>query len=441
MAGVLLCDRRFVGYSGCLCLATLVFYYTDMAKYIEIEITARSEGESWNWRVVNAKQPRGILPADLLPADTKVGEIFHAEIQSGLDGIDIVSVTKPETLDKKKLSDDTLVIGSKRNFSRKERDYADYTNERDSTADAGSPVRERISAKRSSDRNSAKRNMPRRQSDPGRRGSQEKGGESMGNMGRRHDPIRRILGTQYRNAVLAQLRPEQLPIAEELLRGGMPAVRERIEKQNEDARRNSKPLIASEPLITMAEELLPSITLANWKDRASAARSLGSDIPLYELRSIVVATNSIDLDEEASELAGVLKTMLHERIEALRTRWEEQITRKIDKGDIIDAIKLSSTPPDRSFKIPGDLAVRLAEIAGNALSPEREEEEWMEIIEAVLQSPVRRNVKPLGLPANATNELRARLYRAAGLIPGVSSLIGLSMPPPPVASGQSSKSH
>ena len=124
--------------------------------------------------------------------------------------------------------------------------------------------------------------------------------------------------------------------------------------------------------------------------------------------------------------------MLYERIEALRTRWEDQIAHKIAKGEVVDAIKLSSSPPDRSFKMPGTLAVRLAEAAGNVLSEEKTEQEWIEIIEAVLESPVRRNVKPLALPANPSNELRTRLYKASGLIPGLSKLIGMSMPPPPV---------
>ncbi len=409
-----------------------------MAKYIDIEITARSDNESWNWRVVNAKQPRGMLSAHLLPAGAKVGDIFHAEMQSGLDGIDIVSVTIPELPDKNKSSkDDTLVIGSRSSSFRKEREYKEYkdnTGEHDSATGRDQKDKTSTSDKRRSNQGSAKRNAPRRQPTTGNRDGHKGDSEKMGNMGRRHDPIRRVLGTKYRNTILAQLRPEQLPIAEELLRGGMPAVRKRIEEQNEDAKRNGAPPIASEPLIAMAEALLPGITLANWKDRASAARSVGSDVPLYELRSIVAATNNMELDEEASELASVLKAMLHERIEALRARWEEQMARKIDKGDVMEAIKLSSNPPDRSFKIPGELAVRLSEAAGNALSPDITEQEWMEIIEAVLQSPVRRNVKPLGLPANPTNELRAKLYKTAGLIPGISSLIGLSMPPPPMAS-------
>ena len=51
----------------------------------------------------------------------------------------------------------------------------------------------------------------------------------------------------HRNAALAALRPEQIPVAEQLLRGGIPAVRNAIEEQNARARAEGRAEVSPEP--------------------------------------------------------------------------------------------------------------------------------------------------------------------------------------------------
>jgi hypothetical protein len=58
---------------------------------------------------------------------------------------------------------------------------------------------------------------------------------------RRDGPRRLTPSSTFRNAALATLRPEQLPVAEQLLRGGIPAVRQAIEEQNGRARAEGRP--------------------------------------------------------------------------------------------------------------------------------------------------------------------------------------------------------
>jgi hypothetical protein len=53
------------------------------------------------------------------------------------------------------------------------------------------------------------------------------------------------------------------------------------------------------------------------------------------------------------------------------------------------------------------------------------------MLEAVAASPVRRNVKPEGLPEQATPELQRSAQQQAGRIPALASLLGLAIPPPP----------
>jgi len=230
---------------------------------------------------------------------------------------------------------------------------------------------------------------------------------------------------------LGGLRPEQLPVAEQLLRGGIPAVRRAIEEQNARARAEDRAEISPEPLLAMAEELLPSMTLAAWKDRAVSMRNAGRDAPLREMRSIVSGASAVTLDDEARELLTSLRESLESRVTALRETWLGRINHALDAGRVTDAIRISSRSPEPSAKLPGDLAVRLASAAGTAMSEDLPEGQWSELLLAVVGSPVRRNVKPVGLPRDASEELRREARRAAGSVPELARLLGLPIPPPP----------
>jgi hypothetical protein len=55
--------------------------------------------------------------------------------------------------------------------------------------------------------------------------------------------------------------------------------------------------------------------------------------------------------------------------------------------------------------------------------------EWIALLGAVVESPVRRNVKPSGIPDDDQAKDAAR--RAAGFVPELAKLLGLRIPPPP----------
>jgi len=73
--------------------------------------------------------------------------------------------------------------------------------------------------------------------------------------------------TTHRNSLLATLSPEQLPVAEQLLRGGMPSVRAAVAEQNKNATAQGRPTIDATTIDRIAEELLGKTNLALWKDR------------------------------------------------------------------------------------------------------------------------------------------------------------------------------
>jgi hypothetical protein len=181
----------------------------------------------------------------------------------------------------------------------------------------------------------------------------------------------------------------------------------------------------------MAEKLLPVINLATWKDRASVARAAGKDVPLRELRSIVASSSTVNLDEEGAEMATALRTSLTERITALRERWLDRIKSALDSGNVVDAVRASIRPPEPAARLTAELAVRLAEAAGQAMSAETPPAEWQELLAVVVDSPVRRTVKPAGIPVGADEELLAAARKASGYVPELARLIGIPIPPPP----------
>ena len=62
--------------------------------------------------------------------------------------------------------------------------------------------------------------------------------------------------------------------------------------------------------------------------------------------------------------------------------------------------------------------------------------EWLQILDAVVKSPVRRTVKPDGLPSTRETEAVLDAARhAAGSVPQLARLLGLPIPPPARSDG------
>jgi hypothetical protein len=227
------------------------------------------------------------------------------------------------------------------------------------------------------------------------------------------------------------LRPELLAVAEQLLRGGIPGLRRAIEEQNTRAKAEGRAEVDPQLLLSMADELLPKMNLAAWKDRAVAARAADRDCPLRELRAVVAAASTVNVDEEGRELQSTLRKSLETRVTALREGWLSRIGKGLDDGRVIDALQVASRAPDPSMRLPAELAVRLSDSAGAAMRADLDDQSWLQILQAVVASPVRRTVKPAALPAGETEEVRNAARSAAGSVPQLARLLGLPIPPPP----------
>ncbi len=437
-----------------------------MARRIDIELSARRPDGTWTWHSPGARQPRGVVGDHLLPPDAAPGLVLRVDAEFGIDGIEVVGIVATRTPPAKRMDAPNRIevfgpprreappawetglsspsqAGSPRAKTARgaapRRDPAERSYSRPGRAERSGSDRESHISRRDGPGGSRDGTGSRRDGPGGSRigtGSRRDGpgGSRDGTGSRRERPKRPeplAPSTAYRNAALAELRPEQLPVAEQILRGGIPAVRAAIEEQNTRARSEGRPEVAPEPLLAMAEELLAPMNLASWKDRAVAARDGGERLALRELRSVVAGSSAVSLDEEGRQIADALRARLNERVEALRNAWTERIQGALDAGDVRGALRASAKPPEPAARLPAALAVALAGAAGSAMAADSAPGDWMAILADVLDSPVRRSVKPAGIPTDAGEELIAEARRAAGQVPELARLLGLPIPPPP----------
>jgi hypothetical protein len=376
------------------------------------------------------------VEAALVPSGEKVGSVLLAEVDVSLEGIEVLSLTesKPQRSPEKtegrievrgtpKRAPDVSVIlapGS----SKRRRDDGEGRDRRDRRERRG---RGEGDAEGRDERGGERSDRSRVAGGPRRPGS-KRPGERDGRPARGERPAVPT-STVHRNAMLATLRPEQIPVAEQLLRGGLQAVRQAIESQNQAAKTAGKPPVAGDALLAIADELSPTVRLAEWKDRASVAQTAGKDYRLRELRAVVAASRTLNLDEEGRAMAKALQESLDQRTTALREEWLARITNALNDGRVQQAVEASIRPPEPGTRCPAELAVRLAGAAGEALSADKAPEEWMQLLDAVVASPVRRNVKPAGIPDDEVARQAAR--HAAGAVPALAKLLGLRIPPPP----------
>jgi len=230
---------------------------------------------------------------------------------------------------------------------------------------------------------------------------------------------------------LAALAPEQRPVAEQVLRGGIAAVRQAVEVQNAERRKQGEAAIKADALVAMAEDLLSQLKAAEWRDRAEAAVKVIDEVALRDLRSLVAGADAAARDDETRLLASTLRQALETRLADLRARWEHDITSALDEGRVVEALRLAGRPPDPASRFPGELAVRLGAAAGAAMAPDTAPDRWSALLTAVAESPVRRSVKPAGLPELAGEALLHSARQACGRIPALAPLLGIDMPPPP----------
>lgn len=375
-----------------------------MSRRIEIELTSERPDGTWTWRAAGAKQPKGTLSASVLPDGAAVGDVLRADADFAIDGIEILSVLPPRA-------------------ARKQPELLEIVG----TGKDEPLVTTTLVEKRGRRGRGGRRERGERRGRDGDapRGERRTRGPRTPDVPERPKPKRLRAGRAHRNAVLEQLPVEERPIAEQVLRGGVPAVREAIAKQNEQARAENRPEVSGDELVAMAEKHLPKLRAAEWLDKADAALADIDQLDLRDLRSVVVAADGNTPDEHSRELLAQLQEALARRVEEEQTNWIADMTANLDAGRFVRALRLSSRPPKAGTPLPPELATRLIESVSAGLTPTVNQDLWAAAVDALAFSPVRHQVVPVGRPEKPSEALLEAVKRVGTRLPSMVELFGL----------------
>ena len=434
---------------------------------MDIELTSCQEDGSWTWRAVGAREPRGAVEATLLPDGASTGDHLRVETEQDVDGIWVTAVLptratrdEPERLEilgsgqsqpevtttlaprKGRRRDNDSVDGDRRDNRRGDRRRRDGDRPQ-----RGGPSKDRAGRKpaarrkdRTADEADGHRNdqtdtKPAGRRKPANRRKTAEGGASKSKVRRPHKPAPKDVASprprrlrpkrKHRKAVLADLPEEQKRLADIVLRSGVPGLRDAIEKQNATAREAGQPEIPPDILLRLAERIHPTLRTAEWLDRAEAAVAGVDEIDLRDLRSVVVASESAGRNDHTRALADQLRLALTTRVEREHSEWIGEVTKAIDEGREVRALRLSSRPPKAGAPLPEPILVRLTEMANKGLSPDVNQGRWGTLLDAVALSPVHQRVVPVGLPEGPSQELLDLVSRIGIQVPQIATLFGV----------------
>lgn len=453
---------------------------------IEIELTSQRDDGTWTWRAARARRPKGEVSGDLVPDAAAVGSVLKAEVDGGLDGLEILALFAPRARPEPSgrleligggagpLVTTALVSGSRRNSRTDrgaQREGAAPSRERRRAGDQGDRRRDRDprdrrdsgTRRRDGDSEGGRPDGPGRKprrTDRAERGSRDghdsgpdrTRGRETGREGRRSDDRRpegkprskngkrsapasrpRTSGLKakrvHRQAAVAALPEEQRPLAREVLRGGVPGARRSIERMNAKAAQASLPQIKSEPVLALAEQLAPVLKAAEWHDRADAALAGIAKIDLRDIRSVIATADRAARDDETRALAESLRAGLTQRLEVDHRKWLDELAGTISEGRTVRALRISSRPPKPGSPLPPDMAERLAGMAAADLNPTANQQRWATVVDSIALSPVRTQVIPAGIPTKPSDDLLAAIRRLADRVPQIAGLFGIQPQP------------
>ena len=400
---------------------------------LEVELTSQRSDGSWTWRAAGAKQPKGELDGSLVPAGTSVGDVVRVEAEVAMDGMVITSVRPPQKA--RREPERMQMLGSQRHEPGVTTNHVSKGDRRARDGQRGGGRRNEGARRDREARGERGGSAPKVARD---RRDRQDGGSSR-DLGRQHErssdlwprPKRLRAGRKHRNAALSVLPAEQRPLAKEVLKGGVPGVRQTIERLNETAASESRPPIDTERLVGLAERLLPHLRGAEWRDRAEAAIAQVDEVDLGDLRSVVNAADTWARGDEARSMARQLREVLPARVEKQHQDWLREISDNLADGRVVRALRLSSRPPKAGAPLPGEIAESLATRASSSLVAETGSDRYAAVIEALALSPVHAQVIPQGRPNKPTNSLIAMVKRTAKDLPQVAEMFGVEPEPSP----------
>ena len=107
-------------------------------------------------------------------------------------------------------------------------------------------------------------------------------------------------------------------------------------------------------------------------------------------------------------------------------RWLAELTATLDVGRIVRALRLSSRPPKAGAPLPPEVATRLTDGAGEALTADAAPERWVAVLDALAFAPVRDKVIPASLPKDLHADVQATIARLATRIPKIAHIFEIT---------------
>ena len=414
---------------------------------IDIELTSVSGDGSWTWRAAGAREPKGVLDGSILPVGVGVGDQLRAESEKDVEGIRILSIVPPkqkagrsDVLELLPSSDFEPVtqqrVGRDRHDPSRPRqrrsrdDRGDRGTRDDRDGDRGRGDRGRRSDDRGDGRGPRRDDAPAGDDrGPSRQRQHRPHFTPPPELPQRPKPKRLRPGKQHLTDVLASLPEEQRPVAELALQG-MAAVRQRLREENARSKAAGKPEMPEATVLKMAEDLLPQLRVADWRDRADAAQRQLAHLDLRDLRSVVAASDDplVVRDETTRALAVELKSALAVKQEEELNLWLGDVEAAVDVGRVVRALRLSAMPPKAGVPFPAPLGAKLGQATIAALTTDDPPDRWIAVLEAAAFSPIRASVTPQAAPANPSPELIATVTRLGPLLPQIASLFSVEVP-------------
>jgi len=391
-----------------------------MSRRLDIELTSTRDDGTWTWRAAGAKVPKGVVVATLLPSQSKIGDVLKIEADFDIDGITVLSVVTQRDKSQKatllQLIDDKPFVGVTEKLAKKSRDDKPRRGKQGPRTDR--PDREPREPR--ADRPNREPRAPR----PDRKSFPPAPEVPKRPIAKRLKPKR-----VHRTAVLESLPVEQRGVAERALAGGLAAVREAIKSQNAQLRKDGKAEVKADGLISMASDILPKLRVAEWLDKAEAAKADLDLLDLRDLRAVVVGSDDpmVVRDETTRALATELKAALKNNQEKEMTNWIDDMKSAVEVSRVVRALKLSGEPPKAGVLFPVELGAQIAKAATESLASDAGADRWIAVLEALAFSPIRAQVKPAAAPVAATDALRETVKRLSPLLPQIAALFGIEV--------------
>jgi len=392
-----------------------------MSRRIDIELTSTRPDGTWTWRAAGAREPKGVLDGTVLPSGAKAGDVLKVDAEFDIDGITIlgviqgrVKVDKKETIslvgNDKPFEAVTQQLARRSGGDRKGR--PERRDRRDRPARDGEDRPRRPSGERSE--RPASRQRPRFEAPP--------------ELPQRPRPKRLKPASVNRKAILEELPADQRPIAELALHG-MQTVRQKLKEANVKLAEPGQPTMPEQSVLQMAENLLPRLRVADWLDRAQAAKKDLAELDLKDLRSVVAAANDplIERAEQCRELVAELRLGLTARAEEEYRNWLADIEAALGVGRIVRALKLSGQPPKAGAIFPDVLGRRLSEATSASLVADALPDRWIAVLEAVAFAPIRSLVTVTSKPETLTPDVIKTVQRLGSLVPQIAASLGVEV--------------